>query len=490
MIWSKGLSEVLWNMLCAIMSLVVMQVQAQTLSPSPETTITVTAPLNPVREGDMLSIMCKITNLEREDSVILRRTVNGETEKISLDQTIQGSLDNRFFLANRRLSSGAMVYFLSVIDVTRDGDEGEYECRVIQEDKIMTKKINAKVQYFPSERSTQCSSDFLATAVVVSGTRISFNCSSEDGLPEVDIAWAVTTTTGEELRYTHTRADGMVHSKLSLEASMRYNDAVFICKITSAGFETERTCHVGPLTITRNPLNPDEPDYYPPPPNTDPGRGSNQAGPDVDIYDDTDSNPGSNPGIIRRPGDSDVTTTDCSAICASQQSTSTFYWIIATVVAAILAILFLLIGICIATKLCNMQKSRSSQYSTVPHIGQIIQYRQPQLEDVYERIECGGGNRDDERMYMALHGLRKPDNLVVQTDMPVEIEDNYTRTPTAPIQHGGTPVMMGAVLLPSSEGGTYIRTASAFTAGMQDGYARTQTAITSDAVEVASEAVQ
>ena len=395
----------------------------------------------------MLSIHCQIWNLEKGQKVALQRFMRGETTLISVDETIQSSVDSRFFLAQRRLSTGQMVFFLSIIEVTREKDEGEYTCKVINSDLTpvsgASESVEAKVQFFPSEPSPECFPQ--QAGKVKSGTRISFNCTSVDGNPPVEITWQKTGSKEILPAAYEGHENGIVYSRLELVASKKYNEAVFICMISSSAFPDikARTCTIGPLTVIPDPLNP-EPDEQ-----------------GLDDNDKEQTKPGgkseypvSIPGKDENGNNNNVDSlspADCSEVCSSLDSPA-FYWIIATVVAAILALLFLIIGIVIAIKLCHMPNNHHNNNMMDQSI-----YRQP-LEGLYERLEYGREDlRNPDRMYMALHGLRKPDNLVVQTNIPVEIEGNYTRTPTAPGGLGGAPheMLPGAppCVLPGAPGG-------------------------------------
>ncbi len=403
-----------------------------------ETRLRVTAPLNPIKNNDMVSIHCQVWNLDKDQQrVLIQRTIGDQVQPqlISLDENIQTNeegIDQRFFLAHRRLNTGSVVYFLSIIDVTRSKDEGVYTCQLRSkslEPLGIDGSVTVKVQFFPSEPWPQCTSSYNAGETVKSGTRLKFNCTSVDGFPKVDITWKKTPGSGDTLDATSEgHNNGIAYSHLDLVATTRYNEVMLICMISSSAFPdiVARTCHIGPLKVIPDPMNP-EPDFND---NnelerTKPG-GSIQhpiSPPDYnyDEYKDGDGD------IVNRES------AECTEVCSSLSSPA-FYWIIATIIASVLAFIFLIIGIIIAIKLCHMPTSNQNNNIMDQSI-----YRQP-LDDVYERLEC---SRDDNRMYMALHGLRKPDNLVVQTNVPVEIEGNYTRTPTA------------TLLLPGAPGGQY-----------------------------------
>ena len=94
--------------------------------------IKVTAPINPVREDAMISIHCQIWNKVEGQEVTMSRKLKGaaRSQRLSWDEKVQNDDDDRIFLAERRLTDGSVVYFLSIIEVTQS-DEGTYFCKIV-----------------------------------------------------------------------------------------------------------------------------------------------------------------------------------------------------------------------------------------------------------------------------------------------------------------------------------------------------------------------
>ena len=116
--------------------------------------ISLTAPINPAEEGNMLSIHCQVQQLKFNEHVVeMSRNVAGLIDKVSIGYKMMvDDDDERFFLAQRQLKDSSMVYFLSII-IARDTDEGVYS--VIRRHDSLTEikrgSVTVLFKYFPTD---------------------------------------------------------------------------------------------------------------------------------------------------------------------------------------------------------------------------------------------------------------------------------------------------------------------------------------------------
>ena len=381
-----------------------------------------TAPLNPIEIGGVLGVHCQVWNLDSGHEVtIIRRIGDGQVQRLSSGDGLTHSTEDRVFLAPRQLEDGSVVYFLSIMSVTRQ-DEGEYSCRIVNiaEGNIVTAdSITLHVTYFPSDSDPACTpTDQPLT--LREGTRIMFNCTSEAAFPQVSLSW---TRVGTKEKY-HTKnglADnGRLFSTLMLTASRQHNEAVFLCHIHSAAFPGKtRTCHVGPITVIPNGSS--KPD----------GNGNMQK-PSSGGNDYTNNHP-----VVTRlpPGiDGDARTIEtqevsimnhvkCAELCSQLSSTTDVtFWIVATIVGAIFALTFFIMGVCLFVKYYRLpQTIDTSRYVAV----------QPPCHDIYAELD-GRGRSAEGKVYMTLEQADKSSNRLIEIQHERAPHSHYDVMPNLP----------------------------------------------------------
>ena len=349
--------------------------------------IEATAPVSPVEEGSILSLHCRVWDLNPSNSVFLfRETISG-VQQLSMNKNVQVTDNYDIFLADRQLTDGTIVYFLTIIDVKRYSDEGKYTCKVMSETLshvIAEESVDIAIQYFPDDTFPVCG---VTTATTVqAGTNIVFNCSSDSANPTVNIKWS---QSGVTLQSRTVTRDGTSYSTLKFIAKSSDNGAIFICTISSPAFPDQvRTCHVGPLTVRGNAGNSAE---YP---------------------------RASKPSTISSNFETDIietqTKTDLINSCATKCSvfsSSSMYWVLATVIAVFFAILFCVSGIALYVKYRRVHNEQRQRQLTL---------RQQAVEDVYEKIEYRPGQPT---LYMPLDKASKLDTLVVNSPSGGHYED-------------------------------------------------------------------
>ena len=350
------------------------------------------APLNPVREGDILSLRCQVWNLGNNQAVKISRHSTTNSQVFSYNKGLITGMDERVFLAIRQLRDGSVVYFLSIIDVQVE-DEGQFSCKIMdmKDDVVVSKSsIEIKTMFFPAENFPTCWPT--GTLTVHDGLPHTFNCSSDKAHPPVAIEWH---RAGEDqdLDYTRDEKGSSVSSLLTIKPTMRDADAMYFCKISSKQFPDKvSTCHVGPLKVV-----PSSPNMRPLP-----------------IYVDT------------RPPEPEVVTSKvkyeldfpvgdrCKEICERSNLQSIHFWVVCTGVAAVLAIVFFIIGVFLLVKYKNTYTKPKVQYVS-HHQGR---------DDVYTELEM---RQDANKVYMAI--TKPPEEMVYcpkeneETHEPLEVTE-------------------------------------------------------------------
>ena len=342
-------------------------------------------PVNPIEETGILSLHCQVWDLPKSHEVRLHRTLpNGETGKISVDETVLAE-DERYFLAKRQLDGASFVYFMSVMDVTRE-DGGDYTCKVYnttagEMSLLGSETVNFGIIYFPTETDPVCTSSSSESLEFDAGAVVTLTCTSEKANPVVQLQWS---RTGEDKVYDIEQEEegDYVYSKLKLTLQRRHNNAMFWCKVSSKSFPEEiSTCHIGPFIV-----------------HSDPHEITTDI-PEIDLI------PKVTNGLIKHPNDGQDTSVstekkpkDCRTFCSSTSSL-VFQWIVATIVAAGLALMFFIIGIVLLIKYNNARTTTRSPY--VPSRTH---------DDIYSELE---GKRPDNTSYMYLH-YTKPMNSELQ----------------------------------------------------------------------------
>ena len=226
-----------------------------------KTTVTVSAPVNPVRTGDVISVQCHIRDIRKNHEVnFVRITANGDIESLALNKGILENVEDRVFLAVRDLSDGSSVYLLSIKDVIR-ADAGRYSCQVVYKQpgnvtEVAVETVEVEIFHFPADYPVCTPTGHFQ---VKAGEPLIMNCTTPIGFPAVDVSWIQgSTSVGKgylrntvALNEQRTVKNGMIHSQVSVVVSARDQGATFTCKITSFKFPemTRQKCSVGPLIV-------------------------------------------------------------------------------------------------------------------------------------------------------------------------------------------------------------------------------------------------
>ncbi len=348
-----------------------------------ETRVSASAPVNPVHEGDILSLYCQIYHLQDWQSVEIHRKVsNKPMERLSVGESILQDIDDRIFIAYRRLQDGASAYFLSVTDVSRY-DQGEYFCKVGDNNNfgapIATASFNFTVTYFPPEGDPVCNPRSISTIDAdFKGTELT--CSSAIGNPPVDIYWRKYGETSR-LNGTTTKSGSRIQTTLKItSADLR---TIFTCEVLSKAYPgRNQTCKIGPLRIgsTGDDREPLSTIGYKRPEHVRPTK--------LMPYD---------------KGGNRVTTSKeqfCSDKCLLLKSPTSRYpfWIITTAVTSVIAIMML----CLILILYFKYIRRSDMHS------QNTISRRQYMDDIYTELEI---KRNENSVYMTLP--KKPKQTTV-----------------------------------------------------------------------------
>ena len=348
--------------------------------------ITVSAPVNPVDQGGILSVYCHLSTVEDGQTVQIFRTLtDGKPELIAIGETILTSGDERMFLAVRQLTDGSFVYLFSIMSATIM-DSGTYQCKIVVP-STLTQVAEGSVEidfvYFPVD-GPSCHGN----PELQEGAQAKFTCTSDEGNPPVSISWEKSGSSRGLKTETFTR-NGRVGVDLHFKAKRNLNNVVFTCKISSVAFPGKPlSCHVGPLTITP--------------------RSSSSI---VPIEEETDTQ---RMVILEEDGsvshseatlNSDNLLENCEQYCSTFTS-KVIFWIITTAIAAIVAIIFCIIVIVLFIKYSNM-----NDFETVHQLP-----RHPP-HGIYDELTVqGSGGLDRERckMYMSLERSKNTDGFCEQ----------------------------------------------------------------------------
>ena len=347
--------------------------------------ISVTAPMSSVDEGGVLAIHCRVWNLAKTEEVtILRKLKDSDApERLSLTDGLVSGAGDRFFLAVRQLDDASNVYFLSIMDVTRQ-DEGEYTCYIVSIGgftEIASDSVTVSVFYLPSENYPMCKG--YDNTLVKEGSIISLNCSSEVSNSDIDITWS---RVGTDITFPTTKEihNGILYSSMILTTRLQDSGSVFLCTISSAIFPGEiRTCHLGPVNVIPNDGS-----------KTEQGNVMGNARgtyPTVSTYSVTK---------YTRELSSEKMREKCQKTCSSISSSS-FFWIVATAVSAILAVLFGIIGVVLLIRYHRKTKMSKTQYMAARRVP----------EEIYSELE---NRRMSSKFYMTLVKPETPKNLLLQ----------------------------------------------------------------------------
>ena len=348
--------------------------------------LSASAPVNPVQEEGILSLMCQVSDLNPKiHKVQISRHVSGRQDWISYNNRILvEDEDERIFLAVRHIGDGSVIYFMTITGVVRD-DEGEYTCKILQDlNPVASKSVNITVDYYPEDTFPICQPN--NQIMVEEGQEITFNCTSEEASPPVSLEW---TRTGSSKTFaaTESRFNQFVTSTLTLVPKWEDHNGVFLCKILFDGYHPDpKSCHVGPIKVIRNS------DIH------ETGTGTeNRITQTVMPVLATDT-------MIRFPTVTTVESTNCQKTC-SYFNSSVLQWVVGTVVAAFLAILFFIIGVVI------LYKWNQIDDGDFRHQHNNMRHMHATKEDIYMELEK---RRECDRVYMALDKENKRFNTYNQ----------------------------------------------------------------------------
>lgn len=358
--------------------------------------LSASAPVNPVREQGILSLMCQMWDLDSTEysvRISRRREVDSQAEWISYNDQILVE-DERVYLATRHVGDGSVVYFLTFTDVARH-DQGEYTCTILHDlNTIATKSVVITVEYVPEEIYPVCEPQDLPH--VQEGIPVTFNCTSEEAHPPVSLTWE-RTGSRDKLWSTETRHNGFVVSTLSLIPSIQDQGTVFLCKIVSTGYyPNPKSCHVGPLKVLHN-----QQGISPPPTETSDGSGTLVT---------------LEPHIVNLQ--STVTTRNCRSSC-SYFNMSVVRWILSTIFAVFLAVLFFIVGLILLYRLNQTITDHRGEFISRQNMTNIVK------DDIYMELEK---RRDGERVYMALDRVSNTYNALYNHPVTLQYQKDFDNT--------------------------------------------------------------
>ena len=367
-------------------------------SQSPPARAKVSTPVNPVKQGEIFSVHCQVWHLRTGNSVEIYKQHQGRNIRVAVNSQLltgDGTLDNgdAMFLAVRQLQDGSTVYFLSIIDV-RLSDAGIYTCKVIDTSETLTEvsvdSVELRVMHLPHDDYPVCSGK-TGAVTVLAGETVEFSCSAEVTYPLVDIKWSRTRFGAVPTPREEQTHEGVLQSTIRYTPWIDDNGLIFLCEIVSKAFpEYHKTCHVGPFTVKPNPNQPQKPDTTAPPllPNM-------QNTPKIDS-----TNSFIYPSTKTRVCDETV----CPPI-----STDIFFWILTTIVAAIVCFLFLIVSIILYIRYARITSLSNNRPvgGTSPYGGGLpprhAHRESSAREYIYTELEgrLEGGQRQEGK-YMAL----------------------------------------------------------------------------------------
>ena len=329
------------------------------------------APVNPVEADGVVGLHCQVWNLKDglEEVSILKGT-----NRLSLDELVTADGENTF-VAKRQLTDGSLVFFLSMIGVTRE-TAGDYRCRVVNTGTaqvVAYEDITLEVMYFPGDTDPICRSN-TKSLIVDEGSAIKLNCSSEIAVPSVEISWKKPGTSDDNLPASKEEINGRMSSILTIRPKASETGSVYLCEVTSRAFPKKlHTCHIGPISVKSK---------------------SNTNSRFTEISTDSSRNEPHPPDSTTATAVS-IMNADyvCNDICSSYSSQK-IYWILATAGATILALIFFVLVMTLCIKYHHLEEGSQSGYS----------YPRYPMEKIYSEVES---RRVDDRVYMSLVKLKK-----------------------------------------------------------------------------------
>lgn len=353
------------------------------------TSISVRAPVNPVEENGIISVYCEVKNLdERWQEVTMFRNVTTHIEKLSVNDDVLPAVGDHVFLAKRQLEGTSFVYFLSVIRATKE-DAGEYFCKIADKAGLQRNlpmdSVVINTTFFPPATDPVCSPTGAST--VTEGDELTLTCSSELSNPVVDIEWH-RTGTSEKLVSKEYVENGRKHSVATVTIMAEDTGVIFLCQITSAAYVDEKqTCHYGPLQVATKTDN-SSPNVKP---DITPGiiPSTNQATNTHSSDNTDDKNSKSNTKTVEA---------DCRDVCVSKPS-SLLYWVLATVSACVIALIFLIVVAVLLMKI-----KRGDEDDKENRSGTTCMRPSMPTEDIYTELES---RRSQNKVYLSIQNSLK-----------------------------------------------------------------------------------
>ena len=336
-----------------------------------ETKIIATSLINPVPEGAILSVLCQVWNLEDGQMIVITRQTSTHSEMLAWNKVILAINEERIFLAERQKEDGSMIHFMTLMDVQK-ADKGKYSCKVMklvsERPKIVAwSSVHISVQYFPSKTYPICFPE--EPLVLHAGCNLTFNCSSEMTSPVVAISWTKSGATLSD-NVDLLERDSLIYSVLNVTITELDDGSVFVCRISSSAFYNRiQTCSIGPISVISSNLSLGKA-------NT-PEQGTQPVDFDRNL-------------LLSSSGNANQTLSyqNCHELCP-KHSTPFLYFIIVTVIAVILGVIFFVLAVLFLTKYCRMK--------TPPKPENVPLNRH--TDEIYADID---GIRAANRVYMTL----------------------------------------------------------------------------------------
>ena len=367
------------------------------------TRVEVTVQVNPVMVGGILPIQCKISDIADDHRVKILRVTDDQTEEIAsgLDY-FSSSFGQRVFITERRMSGGILMYFMTIIDISML-DKGEYYCQVYalsgaDSVKVAEGLTNVEIYFLPDSIYPICDSTPAATQSLNVGAQLKLSCISAKGAPPVTLRWI--DNSNQEISSRSKIQDDTVSSESSLWTAPSHQNKVFICEMTSPGFQDiKRSCKIGPITIKKATQN-DNINVLPP--------------------------------VVTQPTKTKtVISNDCSSECPKDNKYTILYLSVSTVSAAILCVVFLTTTIIwcykyhnISSEIGETQINITSCDGSEPVYVSLQKRQEPERRSLYMEPERSAIYREPDRSstYMSVEDPNNPGSKVL---MPKEVFEEF-----------------------------------------------------------------
>ncbi len=359
------------------------------------TTVEITTPMQSVTVGGILAVQCQISNPQTGYVLKIFRATRKHTEEIwSGARYLQSTVEQRVFVSKRSIPGGDDIYFMTITQTTLQ-DKGGYMCRVghyenFEYIKLDDDSIDIDIHYLPDRIYPQCRSDPVNTENLAENVDLRLTCISSKGIPTVTLRWI--SNNDPDIFSVDRNQDDTISSEINVRTSRVYDGSMFICEMTSSGFQDfKRTCQIGPITVSRN-TDTDDVGKLPP---IEPTERGNQ-----------------NDGTIS------LITSDCDSECPSDDPFIILYLSVATIGATILCIVFLITTI---VWCCKYNRASAEIKRAEMNIA-----GGDGSEPVYVSLQSRPGNEPNS-MLMSVDDPNNPGDKVT---MPKEIFDEFYRSLT------------------------------------------------------------